>query len=160
MSTRDTVFLGPFMGVLLGFSVDRFIEWLQNRNRKIKFLKDSRNEIKENRDRLKGSGSRMITDVWDSGASIGMMQLLTSEQTQLLSKTYHRIKANHAEAVICRDAAEHYRSLPNGPLKKQAALRWENLTCDLKKREENLKTALTELIEDKAFWKPLSINSK
>jgi len=160
MSDRGSVFFGAFMGVLLGFLADRAIEWTRDRDRRIKFLFDTRSEIIDNCDRLQGRGLRMITNVWDSGVSIGLLQNLSSEQVRRLSRTYHRIKANHAEAVICREAGELYRSKPKGPEKDQAHVRWVGLSMELEKRENNLKKALSSLITDKEFWKPLSFSDK
>ncbi|MHA1543122.1 MAG: hypothetical protein ACTSQH_09110 [Candidatus Hodarchaeales archaeon] len=80
--------------------------------RRKRLLEDIHLELVENKRKLDGKGHRMNMDIWDSGISSGLIQLLDSDQLRILSDLYHKVKGNLYEAKIHRQARETSDSIP------------------------------------------------
>jgi len=96
------------------------------------------------------------TDIWDSGISSGSILVIDSKELGELSEIYHQIETNIYEAKICRQAAENYRSLPEGDAKNQAHSNWNGLSKLLHTREPDLKKQIDDFLK-KEFWEKAGV---
>jgi len=94
-----TKFVAGFLGVLIGFNLDRIVESSGNRHDKKILLHTLRNELIEINKMLvspspiTGDASMLYPDIWDSAISSGQLKLLDLEQITKLSKIYRLIKS-------------------------------------------------------------------
>lgn len=126
-----------------------------NEIRTLRLLDDIQGELKRNARHLEGKGHRMITDVWDSGISSGLIQLLDSRIMRRLSNLYHAIKGQEYEAKIARQAGEEFRSIPESEIDKSSAAyrRWLQLSEMGNVREAGLKRRIETILQEEDFWK-------
>jgi len=122
-----------------------------------KFLHDIYIELRKNSNLLDGHGNILNTDIWDSGISSGSILSIDSKELEELSETYHQIETNTYEAEICRQAGEHYRSLPGSLAKDQALINWNGLSLLLRKREPILRKEIGDFL-DEDFWEKAGVD--
>lgn len=151
--------LATLLGVFTALHFERKHREKEQRERndtsRLRLLEDIHGELERNAGHLEGKGHRMITDVWDSGVSSGLIQLLDSRKMRRLLKLYHAIKGQEYEARIARQAGEQFRSIPESEIDKSSTAygRWSQLSEMGIKREANLKKRINKILNEEDVWK-------
>ena len=143
-------FTAGFLGILIGFSIERYREsGKKNQDRK-DLLRDLHDELEEIKGKLTGKAFMLYPDIWDSAISSGQIRLLNSEQVTKLAKVYRQIKGTEYEAQWVRRAGEDHRSCDT-PLRDKLWRRWNTLSNIQRDREKKLRAEIDELLEEK-WW--------
>jgi len=90
--------VGPFLGVIGGFAVERAITWYRNKVNRIKLKENIRAELDRCVKSLTGKGNLLPTTMWNSTVATGDLKLLSFFQRTKLSMIYFDIENFNYEA--------------------------------------------------------------
>lgn len=146
------LFIGPFCGVLLAFTISRSYDWLKNRRQRRKLLQSLKRELKDCLERLDGRARLVPIEMWQSAIASGKVMLLSSEQLEKLGRIYHALSNHNFDSkklwnisVIAK--TEKDRS-PDTPAK----LTWSGLSKHLRGKEKALKADTLRLLDGEKWW--------
>lgn len=101
--------MATFLGIYLGFTIDRIFVRVQRKSEIKNLLKGIRNELEYIKNRIYPQTKavfRIQSPEWDSAISSGQLQLLKIEERRALSIVYTTIKYSNYDAMHVRAAAE------------------------------------------------------
>lgn len=142
------------LGVYIAFWLEGMTESRNVETRKNRLLSDLKKELHYNTERMDGKGVLVKTSVWDSAISSGLVQSLSEEQLEELSKVYFSLEGYQYEAIRTRDASIRFGGLsPKDTNYHYAHDLWDSLSNNCRERERNTKEKIDELLETESFWK-------
>jgi hypothetical protein len=136
--------IGSFVGVLVGFGLNRrWTNWIEEKTCKT-FYRDIKKELKNCLDRLTGEGKLLPNDIWKSGVSSGLLQLIPYEIKHRLASVYFKIECFNYEATRVRDISV---MVGTGEQNLQLLHYSRDLSNKLRESEEALKKEISEILE-------------
>ncbi len=127
-----TEIVGSLGGVLLAFLIERRRTKNEDDLKRVAFLERIKAELEFDKTRLGKTGDLLKTDIWRSGISSGVIQLLTPEELISLSILYNEIDNYEYESKRCRDVGEDYNKYSyNLELSSSLRKHWLTLSTNL-----------------------------
>ena len=143
-------FVGPFLGVLGAFALERSYTWYKDRRNRRRLKESLKNELERCTNLLTGEGNLIPTMMWNSMVTSGDVQLLSFDERTRLASLYFEIDNYNYEAkrvrdssVIARTGSRH--SIRNGM--PAAMAYWKRLSEALLEREKTLKRTILGVLE-------------
>ena len=145
-----------FLGILLGFALDRWIEQIKDNRVNKDFRSLIRDELTDIRGKIypqTESVFMLYPEIWDSLISSGVIRLLSSEQVTKLSKVYKFIKGTQYEAEWVRRAIEEFNNTPESEKERRQWLenRYRGLWDRHNERGKKLSKEIDEILKEK-WW--------
>jgi hypothetical protein len=147
--------LGPFLGVLAAFGLQRAYDRYRDRQNRRKIKKNLQNELNSCIAQLTGKGMPLPLTMWNATVTSGEARLLSFDERTRLSSVYFEISNHNDEAKRVNDTAVvaqtgSHDSLRDGMPAPEAY--WRRRRGSLLKDEENVKRRITELLKE-PWWR-------
>jgi hypothetical protein len=143
-----TEFIAGLLGVLVAFSLDRYIDRRRSKNDRKKLLLDLRLELDRITKQIEPLLNRLdkpvifYSEIWDSAVSSGQLRLISSEQLMQFTRLYKFIRESNftAEKIIDLDEEQEPSTSIDGrafrKLKRTLRLQYLDELRQIKKQIE------------------------
>lgn len=150
--------IGPFLGVLLGFGLERLYSWWSNRRSRRGLLRGAKLELEMGKKRLDEQKGKLIqTDAWQSAIYSGQAMLLRQEIRSRIGQVYFAVDNHNLEAkrvfAVGEEARQSTSTDAQGHVTfNQAKMEeWTKRSKMLMEEETGLSAAIQGLLND-SFW--------
>lgn len=150
-----TEFIAGFLGVLIGFNIERFSSSGEKKERKKDLLHKLCDELERIEKQL-GHANLLYPNIWKSAVSSGSLMLLSSKDLLKLTPICNFIEGIEYEAKRLRDVKEDFMRTK----KVDMNLRWIKESAVQVEKENELKRRIQKLLQDEELWSTLDILHK